>query len=285
MNAFYSELVKQPPVGIPGIPPHLNHPEQVTQFGQTVLWVGFAGMSVGVLALFATTFRAQYRYRLLHVAALLVNIFAAISYYAMASGVGKVLVHSPGHHSTVREVFYARYIDWAFTTPLLLLDLTLVAGLPAGEIAIAIIADIIMIVTGAIGALHPSLKYRWGFFTFSMLAFVYVLWSLVGSARSSAFLRHPKVGKMYNGISLALIVLWSAYPVVWVLGEGLGRVTADTEVLLYAVLDLSAKPVWGLALLLAMPDEGHVLLPEWMAAPGGALSGGGYGSVPSGNDA
>ena len=55
--------------------------------------------------------------------------------------------------------------------------------------------------------------------------------------------------------------------------------------LLYAVLDLSAKPVWGLALLLAMPDEGHVLLPEWMAAPGGALSGGGYGSVPSGNDA
>ena len=24
MNAFYSELVKQPPVGIPGIPPHLN---------------------------------------------------------------------------------------------------------------------------------------------------------------------------------------------------------------------------------------------------------------------
>jgi bacteriorhodopsin len=35
---------------------------------------------------------------------LLVNIFAAISYYAMASGVGKVLVHSPGHHSTVREV-------------------------------------------------------------------------------------------------------------------------------------------------------------------------------------
>jgi bacteriorhodopsin len=58
------------------------------------------------------------------------------------------------------QVFYARYIDWAFTTPLLLLDLTLVAGLPAGEIAIAIIADIIMIVTGAIGALHPSLKYR-----------------------------------------------------------------------------------------------------------------------------
>lgn len=65
----------------------------------------------------------------------------------------------------------------------------------------------------------------------------------------------------------------------------LRSVTADTEVLLYAVLDLSAKPVWGLALLLAMPDEGHVLLPEWMAAPGGALSGGGYGSVPSGNDA
>lgn len=32
----------------------------------------------------------------------------------------------------LRDIYYARYIDWFFTTPLLLLDIILLAGLPLG---------------------------------------------------------------------------------------------------------------------------------------------------------
>lgn len=178
--------------------------------GETYLWVVFGFMCAGVLIFAATTNRAAYRYRTLHVTNLLVCSFAAIAYFAMASGIGKTVVHSDPHNrSNWREVYYARYIDWALTTPLLILDLTLTAGLPIAESIALIIADEVMIITGLIGALHPSLKFRWGFFAFSCLAFVYVVYGLVGSGRNHAFLRHPKVGSVYNQVSLVLVVAWT----------------------------------------------------------------------------
>jgi bacteriorhodopsin len=178
--------------------------------GETYLWAVFGIMIAGVLIFAATTHRAAYRYRVLHVNNLFVCSFAAIAYFAMASGIGKTLVHSDPHNrSSWREVYFARYIDWAITTPLLLLELTLLAGLPIAEIVTVIVADEIMIVTGLVGALHPSLKFRWGFFAFSCAAYVYVVFALVTSARQAAFLKHPKVGSLYNQVSLALAVSWT----------------------------------------------------------------------------
>jgi bacteriorhodopsin len=195
MNVYFDDFVKGGDVGIPNIPPHLNHPEQVTQMGETYLWVVFGCMSVGVLIFAALAHRAAYRYRALYVTNLFICAFAAIAYFAMATGIGATEVHSnPHHRSNWREVYYARYIDWIVTTPLLLLDLALLSGLPIAETAVIIVADEIMIVTGMIGALHPSLKFRWGFFTFSCIA---------------AFLRHPKVGSLYNQLSLTLAVAWT----------------------------------------------------------------------------
>lgn len=46
-----------------------------------------------------------------------------------ASG-GKALTANPD--GNLRDIYYARYIDWFFTTPLLLLDVILLAGLPLG---------------------------------------------------------------------------------------------------------------------------------------------------------
>lgn len=78
-----------------------------------------------------------------------------------------------------REIFYARYIDWyglnpqdrfyvtkltshrVITTPLLLMDLLLTAGLPWPTILWTIFLDEVMIVTGLIGALVKT-RYKWG---------------------------------------------------------------------------------------------------------------------------
>lgn len=138
-----------------------------------------------------------------------------------------------------------------------------------------------MIVTGLIGALHPSLRFRWGLYAFSCLAFLYVVLQLVTSARSYAFLRSPKVGNHFNQVALALVVVWTAYPIVWAFAEGTGKMSVDNEVLAFGILDIIAKPVWGLWILLALPDEGHVLLPESWTAPLGSVSGGNYGAIPS----
>lgn len=131
----------------------------------------------------------------------------------------------------MRDAHLSRYIDWIITTPLLLLDLTLLAGVPLAESFTLVVADIFMVVTGMIGALHPSLKLRWPFFGVSCLAFLYVVFGLVGSARQYAHVRHPKVGTLFNQVSLALIVVWTLYPIVWAFAEGTGKISADSEVL------------------------------------------------------
>jgi Bacteriorhodopsin-like protein len=51
--------------------------------------------------------------------------------------------------------------DWAITTPLLLLDILLLAGLSIGDTLWILFADIAMIATGLFGALLPN-RYKWG---------------------------------------------------------------------------------------------------------------------------
>jgi bacteriorhodopsin len=88
-----------------------------------------------------------------------------------------------------RQIWYARYIDWtstsesssfedtqlglmfhAVTTPLLLLELLLASGMPLGDIMMTIFMDLLMIITGLIGALVVS-DYKWGCVTFTIRNF------------------------------------------------------------------------------------------------------------------
>jgi bacteriorhodopsin len=70
-----------------------------------------------------------------------------------------------------------RYIDWVITTPLLLTDLLLTAGMPWPSILFVILVDEIMIVTGLAGALVRT-SYKWGYFVFGCVALLYILYVL-----------------------------------------------------------------------------------------------------------
>ena len=90
---------------------------------QTFLWIGFAGMVLGALAIGLIGRSAQDEDKHHFVASIFVCLIAAVSYFAMANGQGIVDVDG-------RSVYVARYADWLLTTPLLLLGLMMV-GLPA----------------------------------------------------------------------------------------------------------------------------------------------------------
>jgi bacteriorhodopsin len=98
---------------------------------------------------------------------------AAIAYFSMGSNLGftPIQVEFPRSNPKVRgqyrEIFWVRYVDWFITTPLLLMDLLLTAGMPWPTILWVILVDEIMIVTGLVGALVRS-GYKWGYFVFGM---------------------------------------------------------------------------------------------------------------------
>ena len=152
-------------------------------------------------------------------------------------------------HAGTREIFYVRYIDWTITTPLLLLDLLLTAGLPTPTIAITILADEVMIICGLVGAL-TSTSYKWGYWLFGMLAFFYVVYTLVLDGRKHAKALGPNVNKVYNACGVLTIFLWFLYPIAWGLAEGGNVIHPDSEAIFYGILDVFAKPVFGAMLII-----------------------------------
>jgi bacteriorhodopsin len=66
--------------------------------------------------------------------------------------------------------------------------------------------------------------------------FLYIIYTLVFSSRRAAIARNAKVGRMFTAISLYTILVWSMYPIVWVLGVGTQRISVNSEIIWFAVV-------------------------------------------------
>lgn len=74
----------------------------------TWLWIGFSGMVLGAIAIAVLTVRTPQGERHHGVTSFFVCIFAAAAYLAMAFGQGEIVVGG-------KDIFVARYVDWAVT--------------------------------------------------------------------------------------------------------------------------------------------------------------------------
>lgn len=122
--------------------------------------------------------------------------------------------HVPDTKETLyRQVFWARYVDWSLTTPLLLLDLSLLAGLNGAHISIAIIADIIMVLTGLFAAFGTEgTPQKWGWYAIACIAYLVVIWHLAVNGRAQAAARSQQVASFYYAIAGFTLLVWTAYP-------------------------------------------------------------------------
>ena len=148
---------------------------------------------------------------------------AALSYFAMASGDGinfhEVVTkthnkHVPDTTEVVkRQVYWARYVDWSITTPLLLLDLALVAGLNGAHITMAIVADLVMVLTGLFAAYgDEGTAQKWGWYAIACIAYLVIVWHLAVHGRAMAMSKGGKVGGFFASIAGFTLILWTAYP-------------------------------------------------------------------------
>lgn len=122
--------------------------------------------------------------------------------------------HVPDTYETVyRQVYYARYIDWAITTPLLLLDLGLLAGMSGAHIFMAIVADLIMVLTGLFAAYgSEGTPQKWGWYTIACIAYIFVVWHLVLNGGANARVKGEKLRSFFVAIGAYTLILWTAYP-------------------------------------------------------------------------
>ena len=229
----------------------------ITNHGSDWYWTVAAIMMVSTLTFMGMSFTKPKTHRLFHYITAAITLVASIAYYSMGAGLGQTPIQvefaRPGSAMVsaagTREIFYVRYIDWAVTTPLLLLDLLLTSGLPAPTIAITILADEVMIVTGLVGALTQT-SYKWGYWVFGMFAFFYVVYTLVIDGRKHASVLGGAISRTYMMCGVLTIGVWFLYPIAWGLSEGGNVIHPDGEAIFYGILDILAKPVFGIMLIL-----------------------------------
>ncbi|MCO5565995.1 hypothetical protein L7F22_019670 [Adiantum nelumboides] len=172
----------------------------ITTAASDFLWMVFSVMAattigVGIWAQFGV----KHGQRTFHHLSMMITGTASVAYFCMASDLGSVAIPVEFIRGTynanpvTRSIWYARYIDWTITTPLLLLELLMVTGLPLSDIVITIFADIVMIITGRQASLS------------------------LGNELSKTYL---------IGASI-LSFLWFLYPIAWGLADG-GNVISPT---------------------------------------------------------
>jgi bacteriorhodopsin len=248
------------PGALPTVVPTKPEYQTVTETGRRTLWVVFIIMLLSTIIFGALASRVPVSKRLFHILTTFIVAFAAISYFAMATGGGNSYTHivvreehKKGIPDTFqhifRQIFYARYIDWTVTTPLLLLDLAFLANLNGANIVVVVLSDIVMILTGLFAAYGHNRIQKWGYYTIACLAFLVIIYVLATSGRRNAAARDSKTATFYNSIALFTLILWTAYPIVWAIGDGARILSVDAEIIAYAILDVLAKPVFGTWLL------------------------------------
>ncbi|MFC5279868.1 bacteriorhodopsin [Halorubrum rubrum] len=218
------------------------------------LWIGTLGMFLGMVYFIARGWGETDRRRQeFYIVTIFITAIAFVNYLAMALGFGLTTVNLGGEEL---PIYWARYTDWLFTTPLLLLDLGLLAGANRNQLASLVGLDVLMIGTGAVATLSTSAAVLsaggtrlvwWGVSTGFLLVLLYMLY---GSLDEKASELSGDAASTFSTLRTLIVVVWLIYPVWWILGtEGLQIVSLNIETAGFMVLDLVAKVGFGLILL------------------------------------
>ncbi|KGX92319.1 lactococcin [Pontibacillus halophilus JSM 076056 = DSM 19796] len=171
--------------------------------------------------------------------AIIIPTWSGAAYLSIALGQG--LLEQPD-----KTVYFARYIDWVVTTPLLLLALAFTAMFYEKKknktiLFTLITADVFMILTGLIADFSKESTHLiwYGLGVIALLIILYVVWYPL---RSIADAGGHELSKHYKRTAAYLTSFWVLYPTIWLLGpSGIGLAQEMVDVIGFVVLPIFSK--------------------------------------------
>lgn len=222
---------------------HLVH--DVGSFGYTCLFLGLLCMIVSTLFFLSQGLGKDVGYRKIELLTALVTGIAGVFYMIMFTGSGKIYEESFQGDTigSMKPLFWARYIDWLLTTPLMLMDILTIAGASKDDIMCTMGIDLLMIAFGFIGSFITTSSAKWIFFILAMISFGHIVMTLLQFMKSNKY--GAEAQQLYAKVTYLTIVLWTCYPFVWIMSEGSRIFPTQLEICAYMLLDVSSKCVFG----------------------------------------
>lgn len=165
-----------------------------------------------------------------------VSFFTVASYVVMALGLS--VTTSPDG----QPIYWTRWLFYIASCAILAAEVARIAGKTMTEIGeVAILTGLVMLLGFLASAVNGPGK--WLFFGLSTMAYIGMLALLLRWNRADYL-------PFRRGVMSFILIFWSLFPVVWILAPtGFSLISPPVEALLYGLLDLITKIVFGLYVL------------------------------------
>lgn len=242
----------------------------MTAATQMWYWLGALGMIVGALYFGLGAYSARKlgdnRAEIVYQLTFFVTIIATVLYLVLASGYGGI----EGGEGPGTRTVWVRYVTWILSTPLLILILTYLGRSQLTTTTALLGTNTLMIATGFLATIvSDSSKYT--FYVLSCGAYLAVVYLLVRPYRQEARAAYPDKGGAFDRLVGVHVVLWTLYPIVWILSpEGWGLYGSTMEASLFTILDLLSKVGFGLLAVATLAQIGgaKAVSPSSLGRPG-----------------
>lgn len=210
-------------------------------------WIYVAAMAVGAIYFISLSRHPHGVPKYEYLVATFIPIWSGLAYMSMTLPQGELGLEQGKTEIAGQIVYYARYLDWIVTTPLLLLalawtamhyhpkkNITLIASLMATQV--------IVIASGLIADLSAVSWVRYLWFICGVVAFLIVLWMIWGPLRARAGRYKSELAHFYDRLTTYFTVLWVSYPIVWLLGTpGFAVINQTWETFLFCLIPFFSK--------------------------------------------
>jgi sensory rhodopsin len=205
--------------------------------------LGAVAMGIGTLVLAVGFRRLDRSERDRYAIVVAVPGIATIAYALMALGFGVV-------ETQTGSVIYAfRYVDWLLTTPLHVLYMGLIAGAARRVVSRTMGLMAATIALGFAGGVLAA-PAKWVCFLAGSLTFLGVVYYAFYDFDAAAEAQDETTLAVFRKLRAFVIVLWSVYPVIWLLAPvGFDLMNLQTAVLVISYIDVVAKVGFGLIAL------------------------------------
>jgi len=216
--------------------------------GSDWLWAVTAIYLLSFIACVALSFRPRNGERIFHYLFAIALLVGGISYFAMAGDLAFRVVPTEfeRHSEPSYQIFWAKYVNWVVTFPLMSIVLGLVSGTSWATIIYNVGLSWIWVITYLCAAFTRT-SYKWGFFTFGTIAWLVLAYQTLWVGFTSA--KRFNVSRDYLVLAGWLNLLWLLYPIAFGVSDGGNTISVTNSFVFFGILDVLLAPVLAFGVL------------------------------------
>lgn len=201
------------------------------------------------LILLAFCFTTPESDRVFHYLFTVTLLVGTVTYYAEAADLGWSTVKQANQldNGSSRQMFYAKYINWAVAFPSVSLALGLLANISWTTIFTNIFISLLWVAT-YLAAAYTTTSYKWGFFAFGTLCWIILAMSTLNESREAA--SRIGIARDYMILSALANLSWVLYPVAFGLSDGGNVIGITNSFIFFGILDMLAMPAVALLFII-----------------------------------